>query len=92
MAKIAMAYGALLRYAGATVTDTDVYEGMFGSIRSNPQMMTDSIVTLISLMVPPSVVNSIKQAAASPSPGNAVPAAKKASSKGLTKSRSASGK
>lgn len=92
MAKISMAYGALLRYAGAPVTDVEVYEGMFGSIKENPQSLVDSVVVLISLMVPPSVVNSIKKKAAEPSSGNVEPAAKKASLKARTKSRSASGK
>lgn len=83
MAKIAMAYGALLRYAGAAVTDTEVYEGMFTSLReNNAKALVDSTVVLMSLMVPPSLVASIKKETPQ---GNVSPAAKKVSSRARTK-------
>lgn len=54
MAKLAMAYSALLSYAGADATEEDVYSAMFvgkglGAIR-------EAITSLVLLMAPPSAV------------------------------------
>lgn len=55
-ARLALAYGALLRYAGADVSDEDVYEGMFAAQVSAAES-ADAIVTavalLMSMMIPP---------------------------------------
>ncbi len=55
-AKLAMAFGSLLRYAGADVTDDDVYEGMFAASVGSSEG-ADAIVTaisiLMSMMIPP---------------------------------------
>jgi len=87
MAKIAMAYGAVLRYAGAKVTDEEVYAGMFGATGTSADAVVESISALVAMMVPPQSKTAAKE---TPS-GNAVPAAT-ASSKRRTRSRSASGK
>lgn len=49
MAKLSMAYGSLLRYAGANVRDEEVYRAMYGG-DSGP--IVSSIQTLLFLMVP----------------------------------------
>lgn len=59
VSKIATAYGALLRYASASVTDDEVYRGLFqvpedGS--ESPQSITQAaLLALLSLMIPDSV-------------------------------------
>lgn len=70
MAKIAMAYGAVLRYAGATVSDDEVYAGMFGAGGTSADAVVDSVSTLVAMMVPPNAI-----AAKETQSGNAVPAA-----------------
>lgn len=50
LAKLAMAYGACLRYAGARVEDAEVYQTFFsGSADSIPA----AISSLMAMMVPP---------------------------------------
>jgi len=85
MAKLSMAYGAVLRYAGAKVTDEEVYAGMFGSTGTGADAVVESISALVAMMVPP------QPAVKETPPGNAVPA-RSASSKRPTRSRSAPGK
>lgn len=54
LAKISMAYGALLRYAGAKISDVEIYEAMFGEgTNVKPEDIVESVVTLIAMMVPP---------------------------------------
>lgn len=79
MAKLAMAFGSVLRYAGARVSDDEVYAGMFG-IESQTSALT-SITVLLQMMIPPSA---FKQMAAK---GNAeaAPTGGKNSSKRPTK-------
>nr|WP_297388269.1 hypothetical protein [uncultured Roseateles sp.] len=50
--KLAMAFGVLLRHAGATVTDAEVYTGMFRSGDAQSAAYT-AIQALLVLMVPP---------------------------------------
>ena len=71
MAKIAMAYGAVLRYAGAKVTDDEVYAGMFGAGGTSAEAVVESVSTLVAMMIPPQPEKPAKE----PPPGNAVPAA-----------------
>jgi len=52
MAKLAMAFAAVLRYAGAKVRDEEVYAGMFGG--DGQQSAIGSIATLLQMMIPPS--------------------------------------
>jgi hypothetical protein len=58
MAKIARAYAYVLRYAGAEITDEEVYEGMFphGGATTNPQEVAlMALQGLMEMMIPPSV-------------------------------------
>lgn len=58
MAKIARGYSAVLRYAGADITEDDVYEGMFpnGTAGVNPQETAFAAMQgLMEMMIPPSV-------------------------------------
>jgi hypothetical protein len=50
VAHIAQAYGALLRFAGARVTDEEVYAGMFGGgdVDANA-----AVTSLLAMMLPP---------------------------------------
>lgn len=65
MLKLARAYGAILRYAGATASDEDVYAGMFvpGELQRH---ITTAINTLMVLMTPPGAMRN-----AEPAEGNA---------------------
>lgn len=86
-AKLSMAYGALLRYVGQDVTDDEVYLEMFGPETPANDMVMTAISMLFSMMIP----KGAKTPAGSAPPGNGKPAAK-GSSKGPTKSRSATEK
>ena len=50
VAKIAMAYGAALRYAGAKVRDDEVYQGLFGN---GADSIPAALNALLSMMIPP---------------------------------------
>jgi len=50
MAKLSMAYGAALRYAGAQVSDDDIFESIFSG--NNSQAVTTAITGLLSMMIP----------------------------------------
>ena len=89
LAKIAMAYGAVLRYAGARVDDDEVYEGLFAADDSSEVIMA-SLQTLLTMMVPPSALVSGPDGSGEPPMGNSKPAAAR-SSRRPTKQRSASG-
>lgn len=55
LVKIAQAYGSVLRFAGADVTDEAVYEGLFGNknMSGNIQSVLNG---LLAMMIPPSVL------------------------------------
>jgi hypothetical protein len=55
MAKLAMAFASVLRYAGARVQDDQVYSAMFDVDGQNSAMA--SISTLLTMMIPPSVMS-----------------------------------
>lgn len=55
LAKISMAYGAALRYAGAQVRDDEIYESMFTSGVS-AEASASAVSGLLSMMLPPSSV------------------------------------
>jgi hypothetical protein len=61
MSKMARAYGELLRYAGAKVTDEEVYLGMFPG--NDKASVIESIGILLTMMIPP---DHLKKAAADP--------------------------
>jgi hypothetical protein len=52
LAKLSMAFGALLRHAGADVSDDQVYTAMFksGEMQKN---MVNAVQTMLMLMIPP---------------------------------------
>lgn len=50
--RIASAFAAVLRYAGAAVEDIDVYRAMFGDEAGAAEIQT-SIATLMAMMLPP---------------------------------------
>jgi len=50
--KVACAYGAVLRYAGARVTDEDVYGGMFRVGDNKKQSVIVALQGLLGLMMP----------------------------------------
>jgi hypothetical protein len=56
MAKLAMAFAAVLRYAGARVSEEEVYAAMFSKEGQTSAMA--SISTLLTMMIPP---NAFKQ-------------------------------
>jgi hypothetical protein len=54
LTRLARCYGDVLRYAGATVTDDEVYAGMFvGDMALKIRQATDM---LLAMMIPPSVL------------------------------------
>ncbi len=65
MAKLAMAYAALIRYAGGACTDNEAYEAMFKE--GNQSSVSASIGTLLAMMIP----KTIDATAAAPVSGNA---------------------
>ena len=56
LSKLARAYGAALRYAGAKVSDEEVYEGLFkpGQLLNE---VHNAIVVLMAIMMPPGAVS-----------------------------------
>lgn len=75
--KLAEAFGAVLRYAGANVTNDEVYEGMFGSLAEGQGGAAQTAIrTLALMMVPKSKRAEIEQ-----SEGKTKPAAKKTTRK-----------
>ncbi len=57
IAKLAMAYGAVLRYAGAKVEDEDVFTGMFSDGQKQSDIVT-AMMSLLSMMLPPRAMQS----------------------------------
>lgn len=53
-ARVAAAYGALLRYAGEVVTDEQVYAGLFADEEAT-ELVVGSMRLLMMLMIPPSL-------------------------------------
>lgn len=91
--KIAAAYGVILRYAGASITDEQVYEGLFGKTGiPNPDLIAKLIAVLLGIMSPKGPLKQdFQHSGKEPDQGNASPIATTASSKARTKSRSGSG-
>jgi hypothetical protein len=64
LAKLATAYGLALRYAGANVSDEEIYVGMFKSKGKELQTtVVRAIQALLSLMVPPAALQELETAA-----------------------------
>lgn len=81
LARLASAYGIILRSAGADVSDADVYQGMFQGNDLQARML-DAVNGLLGLMIPP------EQQGAGEQPGKSRKAGKR-SSKNSTRQRSA---
>lgn len=61
IAKLAMAYGVLLRYVGAKVTDIEIYEALFGQGKDTDAItIIEAITNLVSIMIPPSARKKIE--------------------------------
>lgn len=59
---LAQAFGAALRFAGATATDEEVYAGMFnGGLAA--ERVADAVSSLLALMVPPDNIRKAVHAA-----------------------------
>lgn len=51
LGRVAMGYGAALRYAGARVTDEEVYQSMFGG--ESGATVQAAVTGLLTMMIPP---------------------------------------
>lgn len=83
--RVSSAYATVLRFAGATVTDEEVYAGMFDG-QSAAAAVRDALTGLLSMMIPPSAKTIQKEAPR----GNASKAGTRSSNR-PSRSRSASG-
>ena len=84
MAVLAQAYASVLRYAGAQITDEDVYQGMFTD-GDTTDIVNQLLNGLLGMMLPPAHQ---QKTAKVNKPGNSRKAAKN-SSRSSTKRRSA---
>jgi hypothetical protein len=66
MAKLAMAFASVLRYAGARVSDDEVYAGMFGGESQTSALA--SITVLLQMMIPPSAYKQVAKGNAQAAP------------------------
>lgn len=83
LAKLATAYGVMLRAAGADVTDEQVYSGMFANGgKDMPRRAMQAALTLQALMIPPEHLRATKPGKGGAATGPA------ASSRSATGSRS----
>lgn len=57
LGKLAMAYAAILRFAGANARDDEVYGALFSNDESQTRIM-DAIDTLLKMMLPPAAFKS----------------------------------
>jgi len=62
-------YGDILRYAGASVSDDEVYAGMFAGDLSS--QIRRAVETLLVMMIPPSVFAAAADVVEAPARGNA---------------------
>jgi len=88
LAKLSMALGAVLRYAGASVTDDDIYSTALSSSDSGVMM---SVMAIMQVMLPPEVRRKLETDAPSSvdiHQGNGEATTAKGSSKQPTKRRS----
>ena len=71
LGKLARSYGAVLRYAGARVTDEEIYFGMFGKGGINAAAAMEAIAVLLAMMLPPGAVDELEQGGEPPDPTSA---------------------
>lgn len=68
--KISQAYGSLLRYAGVTISDDEVYSGMFGDLADGAgDSALSAIQTLMMMMVPKDRKTTLTEGGAAKVPG-----------------------
>jgi hypothetical protein len=65
LAKLAMAYGAVLRQAGAIVSDDEIYAGMFAGGEMKERVGT-AIGALLAMMIPPESLRQAEKGEAPP--------------------------
>jgi hypothetical protein len=87
LAKLCTAYATVLKYAGARVTDEEIYEMAFAG-EGAQEAVINGVLNLMQMMVPASARAKMEAAIAEADLGNSRPAAA-ASSKKPTKRRSA---
>ncbi len=58
LAKLATAYAVVLRFAGCRISSAEVYKGMWGDGKT-AQKIQESITGLLSMMIPPSILNAV---------------------------------
>lgn len=63
--KVARAYGAALRFAGANVTDEQIYSGMFGSTERQSEIMV-ACQALLAVLLPKDVLEGMGKPAENP--------------------------
>jgi hypothetical protein len=68
--KVARAFGELLRYAGAKITDEQVYEGLFSRDKEKTSSVMVSLFLLLKLMIPESAMQ-VPEKSEAPASGNA---------------------
>jgi hypothetical protein len=76
IAKLCMAFGAVLRYAGCMVDDDEVYAGLFEDGKTGNVM--ESLTVILAMMVPPETLASVQE---QPKPGKPRKAAANSSRK-----------
>jgi len=72
LSKTAMAYGAVLRYAGAKCTDDEVYQALFGG-KADGSVIITYLKTLLLMLTPPAGKNTAMGEQERPSPQGDVP-------------------
>lgn len=81
--KLAMAYGAVLRYAGATVTDEEIYLNLMRKL-SDVGIIT-SVKNILSLMLPAEIRKKVEEGLAAADAGEKKPEAPQAGNSEATK-------
>lgn len=87
LAKVSRAYAAVLRLAGARVTDAEVYGGMWAD-GANADLVQQALGGLLEMMVPPSAIEAAEQEADGDSGNANSPGKGKAAGKGKAKKSS----
>jgi hypothetical protein len=65
LVQLSMAFGALLRFAGANAEDSDIYDGMFGE---NSTLGADAADMLFKIMIPEKILAGGEEPQANPTP------------------------
>lgn len=83
LSNLSQAYGAVLRFAGFSVSDDDVYEGIIRGSSDQVALAQQAVMTLLTLLIPPVVAD--EKAAEKINEGNVQGARRSKSSKSATK-------